>query len=475
MAKGALGGFLTGTVVAVIATATISVITGPETPRPDAAAVEVPAGSEFDGARDDTQASLPAADPVDRTPETPRAAEPEPDDLNSLSEDQITPGNQPEPVEAETGMIAPDTETAPLAIGTPDSGNQAPAMTSPPTAPEAPADEDLSISTTPAQPALPDDSESSDFMADDPVAAPAPVIKQPETPVKQDREPAQIIALDPDTPAERPTPLPRVGQNKQETPRIGTPAGRLTDQPSEADTENVPADTPVIAAPQSPLDAYAAPFENPEDKPLMAILLLDQGDSKIGLDALASFPYPISFAVDATKPNAKTAMKRYRDAGFEVLALSDIPLGATAADTEMLLRATLRELPQTVAVMEGDQTGLQADKAVSDQAAALLAETGHGLVLFSKGLNTAQKLAAKAGVPAVTVFRDFDGQNQSAAVIRRFLDQAAFKARQTETGVVMVGRLRAETISALLLWGLQDRASQVALAPVSAVLQAERH
>jgi len=140
----------------------------------------------------------------------------------------------------------------------------------------------------------------------------------------------------------------------------------------------------------------------------------------------------------------------------------------------MLLRATLRELPQTVAVMEGDQTGLQADKAVSDQAAALLAETGHGLVLFSKGLNTAQKLAAKAGVPAVTVFRDFDGQDQSAAVIRRFLDPAAFKARPTETGVVMVGRLRAATISALLLWGLQDRASQVALAPVSAVLQAER-
>ena len=36
----------------------------------------------------------------------------------------------------------------------------------------------------------------------------------------------------------------------------------------------------------------------------------------------------------------------------------------------------------------------------------------------------------------------------------------------------MVGRLRPETISALLLWGLQDRAQRVALAPVSAVLQA---
>jgi hypothetical protein len=35
----------------------------------------------------------------------------------------------------------------------------------------------------------------------------------------------------------------------------------------------------------------------------------------------------------------------------------------------------------------------------------------------------------------------------------------------------MLGRLRAETISALLLWGLQDRAAQVALVPVSAVLR----
>jgi polysaccharide deacetylase 2 family uncharacterized protein YibQ len=57
-------------------------------------------------------------------------------------------------------------------------------------------------------------------------------------------------------------------------------------------------------------------------------------------------------------------------------------------------------------------------------------------------------------------------------VIRRFLDQAAFKAG-LESGVIMMGRLRPETVSALLLWGLQDRAGQVALAPISAVLLEE--
>jgi polysaccharide deacetylase 2 family uncharacterized protein YibQ len=75
-------------------------------------------------------------------------------------------------------------------------------------------------------------------------------------------------------------------------------------------------------------------------------------------------------------------------------------------------------------------------------------------------------------VPADPVFRDFDSKGQSATVIRRFLDQAAFKAGQ-EGAVIMLGRLRPDTITALLLWGLQDRAGQVALAPISAVLLRE--
>jgi polysaccharide deacetylase 2 family uncharacterized protein YibQ len=206
----------------------------------------------------------------------------------------------------------------------------------------------------------------------------------------------------------------------------------------------------------------------------MSIVLLDEGADAMGLEALSAFPYPLSFAVDPLAPDAVDRMQRYRDAGFEVLALLNMPQGATATDTESLMRASLAKMTGVVAVMEGDQTGLQSDKPVSDQAAAILAETGHGLVLFPKGLNTAQKLAAKEGVPAATVFRDFDAKEQSAQVIRRFLDQAAFKARQDQDGVIMLGRLRPDTISALLLWGLQDRAASVALAPISALLLAQQ-
>ncbi len=35
----------------------------------------------------------------------------------------------------------------------------------------------------------------------------------------------------------------------------------------------------------------------------------------------------------------------------------------------------------------------------------------------------------------------------------------------------MLGRVRPDTVSSLLIWGLQDRASRVALVPVSAVLK----
>ena len=104
--------------------------------------------------------------------------------------------------------------------------------------------------------------------------------------------------------------------------------------------------------------------------------------------------------------------------------------------------------------------------------AAIAGGTGRGLVLQDNGLNTAFKLAARNGIPSSVVFRDIDGARQDPDVMRRFLDQAAFRAGQ-EGAVVMLGRLRPETISALLLWGLEDRSSRVALAPISAVMKSQ--
>ena len=103
-----------------------------------------------------------------------------------------------------------------------------------------------------------------------------------------------------------------------------------------------------------------------------------------------------------------------------------------------------------------------------------LAEDGRGLLTISRGLNTALRAADEAGVPAATIYRDIDTEWQSARVIRRFLDQSAFRARQ-QSGVVLFGRLRPNTLTALKNWGKSSRAEQIAMAPLSAVLTEDQN
>lgn len=261
--------------------------------------------------------------------------------------------------------------------------------------------------------------------------------------------------------------------------RVNRPTDAQTaeEAPVEAAQTAPETDDAAPATGGTPIAQFAQPFADPEGKPLMSIVLMDNGvdlaADEIGLPALRSFPYPVSFAVDYSLPDAAERMEKYRSEGFEVLALVDLPKGAQATDVEVTMSVALDRMNSVVGVLGGTDTGLQETREAADQVTAVLAATGHGLVTQPQGLNTMPKLARKLGVPAAPVFRDFDGSGQDARVIRRFLDQAAFKARQ-EGGVIMLGRLRSETIKALLVWGLADRASQVALAPVSAVLSASQ-
>ena len=258
--------------------------------------------------------------------------------------------------------------------------------------------------------------------------------------------------------------------------RIGTPANSLINRNAEAGVDTVTQTASGVARGDQPISRYAQPFENPEGLPMMSIVLMDTGAdldaAEIGLPALSSFPYPLSFAVDVSLTDAATRIARYRAEGFDVLAMVNLPQGAQPTDAEVSMSVALNGMPEIVGVMEGTGEGLQGTREVADQVTRILQASGHGLVTQSKGLNSMPKLALKEGVPAAPVFRDFDGEGQAPRVIRRFLDQAAFKADQ-EGGVIMLGRLRPETIEALLVWGLADRAGSVALAPVSAVLLAQ--
>ncbi|ATF18271.1 divergent polysaccharide deacteylase family protein [Phaeobacter gallaeciensis] len=252
-------------------------------------------------------------------------------------------------------------------------------------------------------------------------------------------------------------------------PRIGTPVRPLT----ERDQANAPSVGSQASAQTDgvPFERNAEAFTPEADRALMSIVLIDDADA-IGSEALQDFPYPLSFALDPRDPEAAAKMARHRAAGFEVMLIADLPRDAAPQDAETALQVWLETLPEAVAVLEGVETGFQGNRPLADQMATALGAMGYGMVTQDAGLNTVQKLALREGVPAGVVFRDFDGAGQDPRAIRRFLDQAAFRAGQ-EGAVIMLGRVQPDTISALLIWGLQDRANRVSLAPVSASLRAK--
>jgi polysaccharide deacetylase 2 family uncharacterized protein YibQ len=466
VARGVLSGFVVGAVLSGAGLGALSIVTGPPPGMPGAApqaeSVEVPEESGFNQPGEDTAIALPGQD--DAPPEAevaPPVDAPAPDDTAALGSGATETAAQPETGLAQESMAPPEEQESGLDQGSAQQGGEQgptePAPGSDSALETAPAPEEQAISTDPAQPAQPVVEENSGMFAEESAVEPEQQAADPEAVPEAVEAPAA------------------------ETGTIGNLAENVTTNrlPSVgAEDPAQPAEEPAAeAAPPEdlpPLERFAAPFENPEGKPLMSIVLIDDGESPISFEALADFPYPVSYAVDASWEGAAEAAARYRSEGLEVLLMANLPEAATPTDTEIAMQAYLGAVPEAVAVMEGVGSGLQQGREVAQQLAPILLESGHGLVLFSEGLETARNLIAREGVPVATIFRDIDGADQNATVIRRFLDQAAFKAGQSEEGVIMLGRLRAETVSALLLWGLQDRAASVALAPVSAVLKAQR-
>lgn len=489
--RGFFGGLLVGGVV-VTGAAAISSLSFPLPQRPELVA-NTPAATGSDAPAEQDTGQAPAgkdADLVEIAPRAPDAGQTTGDDLAALDDDATQPGDKPAVGPATGGLDSPQATDSsdvtvqgdePVAsvptaeLPAPDDQAQAPSVVDQPSQPTAPVVEEAGTGFGTSQ------------TAEEPAPeAPAPEQAEPETAeaAPEAQAPETETSPEPDTqtaeqPAEGAAPTPDAGVEAPEqgeapsegslagtapSPSIGTPVVPLTERDSVAAAQATP---DVI-----PLEVYSAPFDNTEGKPLMAIVLIDDADS-LGLEALQEFPYPLSFAIDPSEPGAAEKMKTYRDAGFEVLAMTNLPAAATAQDAEVSMSVWLDTLPEAVAIIEGTGSGIQGNRALSDQVAAIAGGTGRGLVTQDNGLNTAQKLAARAGVPSAVVFRDFDGAGQTPTVMRRFLDQAAFRAGQ-EGAVIMLGRVRPDTVSALLLWGLQDRASRVALAPISAVLTREQ-
>ncbi|MFN3938494.1 MAG: divergent polysaccharide deacetylase family protein, partial [Gemmobacter sp.] len=242
---------------------------------------------------------------------------------------------------------------------------------------------------------------------------------------------------------------------------------RIGDDPADAPPAPA-ADAPPIRLqdPDAPAwRRFGRPFEAAGDLPLFAIVLID------GAGEAAMLPFedvPVTIAVDPARPDAAQTATVWRAAGQEVLALSTVlPPGSGTAEAEVALEALGQALPESIGVMEAPAAGF--DRAAANALAPGLAPRGLALLTWDRGLNPADQVARRESVPAARIFRDLDAEGENAATIRRYLDRAAFRAQQ-EGQVIVAGRMRPETLAAIADWLGSQRAAQVTLAPVSAIL-----
>ncbi|SLN65641.1 Divergent polysaccharide deacetylase [Aquimixticola soesokkakensis] len=234
-------------------------------------------------------------------------------------------------------------------------------------------------------------------------------------------------------------------------------------------TVSAPTETGAVDGAIGAFEMFRSEWRNVSGQPDMAVVLLDTGDMTLTSSQLADLPFPVTMAVDIADPDAQARMADYRNAGLEVLARVDMPDGASAQDAAMVLERAQTLVPESLGFLDAPSGSYQANRLLAEQIAATAKQSGRALVTYARGLNAVIQEAQRAGVPAEIVFRDFDGAGQNVAAMKRFLDQAAFRAGTGER-VIMIGRLKPDTLTALTEWALGNRASTVAMAPVSAVL-----
>lgn len=403
----------------------------------------------------------------EQAPETPReTTETTPDNTEVDAE---IPAPTPEPetptiVEAETPEVTPEPE-----------------VIAEPEPPEVVVELEPETTPSPAPKPEPEPEEIA------PPAEPAEVATEtdvtPEDPVTE--TPERIVAEAPEVVTEMPSgvgqtsTVPSVGFSNL-TPPPGVRVNQLpsigasVDAPEEDAAEENGSVEEIDPATLPALERYAVAFENENAKPLFSVILIDLEENEGGLDVstLKDFPFPVTFAIPANRADAFEKAQSYRDAGFEVAMIaSGIPQSAGPADIETAFSIYNRTIPEAVAVLDDQTASFRGNRQQFAQVTEILSETGQGLLTFDRGLNAAQQLSARTGIPVATVFQDIDSDGQNEGTLRRTLDRAAFKAAH-EGHVILLGRTRQETVSTLFSWALEGRAEGVALAPISATIRA---
>ena len=521
-------------------------------PQPEAAAVEVPGGTEFDQAREESDPVLPDADarpegetsglasvPEDAVDEAPafdttalQVPTPSVGQAGGLSEAPSATEAPEAPATSES--TRPDESTSELVVpespgAAPDAGDAAaqplaPAAddandTATSTADAAPSDTDVAVlsgadadaqpgTDTGTAPAVTTDDNApaapeAPAIGDEPtlplatdgngVVLRAPDIASPTVPESEQADSAlkQVEAIGNQAENVETDRLPRIGDaTEPEEPEAPTVPEAEEVQPSDATLPTIrrlgndnsapepEAEDVVEAEPEAEAEmaetegpaivVFGTEFINPAGNPLMSLVLVQEGTVLEAAD-IQALPAEIAFAVDAAESGSGGSAAAYRAEGREVVMIPALPEGATPQDVEQALRVNFEMIPEAVAIMDVSGTSFQSDRAAVEQVVDVVADSGHGLITFPRGLNTAHQSASRAGVPAGLIFRRLDGGGETVEQIRRTLDRAAFRARNDEA-VILVGTTAPDTLVAIMEWAAGNRARSVTLAPISAAL-----
>ena len=539
-------------------------------PQPQATPVEVPGGTEFDQAREETDPVLPEPDeppaaeaaeladaPTDAVDEAPSfdsaalevptpsvgdageltdapetttapdapvtADEDRPSDSTSDLVVPDAPGAAPDasddgpgttdaPTEEANETTAPESDTAPEdteVAGLPDTDTDTPAVAATEVAPTV--DTEVAAPATPSAPEISDapglpnvsggDEEAPRLPGADAPTRPSDVAvdtgtnASPEAPalpqvvdgggtgednnssffekvdtledkaadVETDRLPRVNDGDDSDAEADV------VASNDTETSSLPTIRRLGQDNSTEAEEEVADEELAEVDENAPALIRFGLPFENPEGSPLMSLVLVHESGSALSDAQLAALPQGIAIAVDASQSDAADLSSTYRGSGREVVMIPSLPEGAEPQDVEQALRVNFETIPEAVALMDISGSGFQSDREAVQQVIDVIGTSGHGLITYPRGLNTANQSAGRAGVPAGLIFRRLDGSQETAEQIRRALDRAAFRARADEA-VILVGSTSPNTMAAIVEWASGNRAKSVTLAPISAAL-----
>ena len=252
---------------------------------------------------------------------------------------------------------------------------------------------------------------------------------------------------------------------------IGGGGGNVLDQDEPAtDGSGEGAEGAVVSeVPATALEAYASRIENPNNLPIVGVLLVDDGTMENGPLAVFESGFKSTIAIDALREDATLWAEAYREAGMEVAMQVPLPIGVQPSDVEVAYAAAMEILPEAAFLFSSGEGVLRNDRKAAQQVMSILATDGHGFVTLERGLGSLVREAERNAVPVAQIWRQLDGNGESADIMSRTLDRAAFTARQSGN-VVVVGRLQPLTLEVLSVWGLKAEREGVLLAPVSALL-----